>query len=211
MYDGKLPTDYGALGYAGVRTVLTAVKNAGSVDTDKVIAALEAHEIRFLQGTRNIIANATISRCSRYSSSSRSRRTCPTSPTCSTSSAPTRPTKPTCGAARNSVTRPDAVNGACLAGTLRLWGRHGRSELDLIALQMFTGLALGAIYVLFAIGHVADLRHADGGQFRAWRVLHGRRLCRALHPRCSAGNFWICLIAGAARRRACSACWSNAS
>jgi branched-chain amino acid transport system substrate-binding protein len=41
MYDGKLPTDYGALGYGGVRTVLSAVKNAGSVDTDKVIAALE--------------------------------------------------------------------------------------------------------------------------------------------------------------------------
>ena len=28
------PLDYGALGYGGVRTVLTAVKNAGSVDTD---------------------------------------------------------------------------------------------------------------------------------------------------------------------------------
>src|SRR3984885_11712315 len=35
MYDGKLPTDYGALGYGGVRTVLEAVKSAGSVDTDK--------------------------------------------------------------------------------------------------------------------------------------------------------------------------------
>src|SRR6202522_102708 len=50
MYDGKLPTDYGALGYGGVRTVLAAVKNAGSVDTDKVIAALEALKYDFYKG-----------------------------------------------------------------------------------------------------------------------------------------------------------------
>jgi branched-chain amino acid transport system substrate-binding protein len=49
-YDGKVPTDYGALGYGGVRTVLTAVKNAGSVDTDKVIAALEALKYDFYKG-----------------------------------------------------------------------------------------------------------------------------------------------------------------
>jgi branched-chain amino acid transport system substrate-binding protein len=50
MYDGKLPSDYGALGYGGVRTVLAAVKNAGSVDTDKVIAALEALKYDFYKG-----------------------------------------------------------------------------------------------------------------------------------------------------------------
>jgi branched-chain amino acid transport system substrate-binding protein len=50
MYDGKIPTDYGALGYGGVRTVLTAVKNAGSVDTDKVIAAMEALKYDFYKG-----------------------------------------------------------------------------------------------------------------------------------------------------------------
>jgi branched-chain amino acid transport system substrate-binding protein len=50
MYDGKLPTDYGALGYGGVRTVLTAVKNAGSVDADKVIAAMEALKYDFYKG-----------------------------------------------------------------------------------------------------------------------------------------------------------------
>jgi branched-chain amino acid transport system substrate-binding protein len=50
MYDGKLPTDYGALGYGGVRTVLAAVKNAGSVDTEKVIAALEALKYDFYKG-----------------------------------------------------------------------------------------------------------------------------------------------------------------
>jgi branched-chain amino acid transport system substrate-binding protein len=50
MYDGKLPTDYGALGYGGVRSVLEAVKNAGSVDTDKVIAALEALKYDYYKG-----------------------------------------------------------------------------------------------------------------------------------------------------------------
>ena len=50
MYDGKLPTDYGALGYGGVRTVLEAVKVAGSVDTDKVIAALEALKYDYYKG-----------------------------------------------------------------------------------------------------------------------------------------------------------------
>lgn len=50
MYNGKLPTDYGALGYGGVRAVLSAVKNAGSVDTDKVIAALEALKYDYYKG-----------------------------------------------------------------------------------------------------------------------------------------------------------------
>ncbi len=50
MYNGKLPTDYGALGYGGVRAVLSAVKNAGSVDTDKVIAALESLKYDYYKG-----------------------------------------------------------------------------------------------------------------------------------------------------------------
>ncbi|VIO77411.1 ABC transporter substrate-binding protein [Bradyrhizobium ivorense] len=50
MYDGKLPTDYGALGYGGVRTVLAAVKAAGSVETDKVVAALEALKYDYYKG-----------------------------------------------------------------------------------------------------------------------------------------------------------------
>jgi len=50
MYDGKLPTDYGALGYGGVRTVLEAVKNAGIVETDKVVAALEALKYDYYKG-----------------------------------------------------------------------------------------------------------------------------------------------------------------
>jgi branched-chain amino acid transport system substrate-binding protein len=39
-YGGAYPSDYGALGYAGVRSVLQAVKNAGSIDTNKVIEAM---------------------------------------------------------------------------------------------------------------------------------------------------------------------------
>jgi branched-chain amino acid transport system substrate-binding protein len=50
MYDGKLPSDYGALGYGGVRSVLEAVKNAGSVETDKVIAAMEALKYDYYKG-----------------------------------------------------------------------------------------------------------------------------------------------------------------
>jgi branched-chain amino acid transport system substrate-binding protein len=50
MYDGKLPTDYGALGYGGVRTILAAVTNAGSVETEKVIAAMEALKYDFYKG-----------------------------------------------------------------------------------------------------------------------------------------------------------------
>src|SRR5437016_2672910 len=43
-------SDYGALGYGGVRTILAAVTNAGSVDTDKVIAAMEALKYDFYKG-----------------------------------------------------------------------------------------------------------------------------------------------------------------
>lgn len=50
MYDGKIPTDYGALGYGGVRTVLEAVKKAGGVDTDKVIAAMEGLKYDYYKG-----------------------------------------------------------------------------------------------------------------------------------------------------------------
>jgi branched-chain amino acid transport system substrate-binding protein len=50
MYDGRIPTDYGALGYGGVRTVLEAVKTAGSVETDKVIAAMEGLKYDYYKG-----------------------------------------------------------------------------------------------------------------------------------------------------------------
>jgi branched-chain amino acid transport system substrate-binding protein len=40
-YGGAYPSDYGALGYAGVRSVLQSVKNAKSTETNKVIEAME--------------------------------------------------------------------------------------------------------------------------------------------------------------------------
>lgn len=51
-HGGAVPSDYGALGYAGVRTVLTAVKNAGSTDTDKVIEAMRALKYDFYKGAQ---------------------------------------------------------------------------------------------------------------------------------------------------------------
>lgn len=50
MHGGRVPTDYGAYGYGGVKTVLTAVRNAGSTDADKVIEALEALKYDFYKG-----------------------------------------------------------------------------------------------------------------------------------------------------------------
>ena len=41
MNDGRVPSDYGALGFAGVMTVLTAAKSAGSIATDKLVAAMQ--------------------------------------------------------------------------------------------------------------------------------------------------------------------------
>lgn len=49
-YGGDVPSDYGALGYAGVRTVLTAVRNAGTTETEKVIAALRALKYDYYKG-----------------------------------------------------------------------------------------------------------------------------------------------------------------
>ena len=42
MHGGRVPSDYGALGYAGVTTVLAAVRAAGSTDTGQVVDALSA-------------------------------------------------------------------------------------------------------------------------------------------------------------------------
>jgi len=50
MNKGQIPTDYGAMGYGGVRAVLTAAKNAGSTDAEKVIPALEALKYDFYKG-----------------------------------------------------------------------------------------------------------------------------------------------------------------
>lgn len=50
MHGGKVPSDYGALGYAGVKTLLMGAKAAGSLDADKVIAAVEALKYDYYKG-----------------------------------------------------------------------------------------------------------------------------------------------------------------
>jgi branched-chain amino acid transport system substrate-binding protein len=45
-----VPTDYGALGYGGVRTLLAAARNAKTTDTDKVIAAMRALKYDYYKG-----------------------------------------------------------------------------------------------------------------------------------------------------------------
>ena len=47
---GAVPSDYGALGYAGVRSVLAAVAAARSTDTDKVIEAMRALKYDWYKG-----------------------------------------------------------------------------------------------------------------------------------------------------------------
>jgi branched-chain amino acid transport system substrate-binding protein len=50
MNGGKLPSDYGAMGYSGVKTLLMAARTAGSLDADKVIAAMEALKYDYYKG-----------------------------------------------------------------------------------------------------------------------------------------------------------------
>jgi branched-chain amino acid transport system substrate-binding protein len=50
MHGGKVPSDYGALGYGGVKTLLMGAKAAGSLDADKVIAAIEALKYDYYKG-----------------------------------------------------------------------------------------------------------------------------------------------------------------
>lgn len=44
-YNGAVPSDYGAYGYAGISSLLAAAKKAGGTDTDKVIAEFETLKI----------------------------------------------------------------------------------------------------------------------------------------------------------------------
>lgn len=50
MNDGRVPSDYGALGFAGVMTVLTAAKHAGGMQTDKLTAALRGMKYDLYKG-----------------------------------------------------------------------------------------------------------------------------------------------------------------
>jgi len=49
-YDGTVPSDYGAYGYVGVKSVLDAAKQAGTTDSDAVIAALESMKYDYYKG-----------------------------------------------------------------------------------------------------------------------------------------------------------------
>jgi branched-chain amino acid transport system substrate-binding protein len=50
MHNNAVPTDYGALGYGGVRTLLEAARMAGGTDTDKVIEAMRALRYDYYKG-----------------------------------------------------------------------------------------------------------------------------------------------------------------
>jgi branched-chain amino acid transport system substrate-binding protein len=47
---GAVPTDYGSMAYGGIRTVLAAVKAAGTTETEKVVDALEALKYDYYKG-----------------------------------------------------------------------------------------------------------------------------------------------------------------
>jgi len=50
MHGGKVPSDYGALGYGGVMTLLMGAKKAGTLEADKVIEAVEALKYDYYKG-----------------------------------------------------------------------------------------------------------------------------------------------------------------
>ena len=50
MNGGRVPSDYAALGFAGVMTVLTAARNAGSIETDKLISAMQGMKYDLYKG-----------------------------------------------------------------------------------------------------------------------------------------------------------------
>jgi branched-chain amino acid transport system substrate-binding protein len=55
-YDGKVPSDYGALGYGGVRSVLMAAKQAGTIETEKLVDTLAALKYDIYKGPEFIRA-----------------------------------------------------------------------------------------------------------------------------------------------------------
>jgi branched-chain amino acid transport system substrate-binding protein len=50
MHDGREPSDYGSLAYAGVKTFLMAAREAGGTDQDAVIAAMESLKYDYYKG-----------------------------------------------------------------------------------------------------------------------------------------------------------------
>ena len=52
-YAGAVPSDYGALGYAGIKSVLQAVKNADAVDSTRVSIALRQLKYNWYKGEQS--------------------------------------------------------------------------------------------------------------------------------------------------------------
>ena len=50
MNDGRVPSDYGALGFAGVMTVLSAAKTAGTIATDRLVEAMQGMKYDLYKG-----------------------------------------------------------------------------------------------------------------------------------------------------------------
>ena len=55
-FPDKLPSDYGAMGYGGVRSVLTAAKQAGGTDVDQVVAVMQDMKYDFYKGPQHFRA-----------------------------------------------------------------------------------------------------------------------------------------------------------
>ena len=53
MHDGREPSDYGSLAYAGVKTFLMAARQAGGTDQDAVIAAMESLTYDYYKGPQH--------------------------------------------------------------------------------------------------------------------------------------------------------------
>jgi branched-chain amino acid transport system substrate-binding protein len=50
MYNGRVPSDYGSLAYAGVKTFLMAARQVGTTDPEAVIPAMEALKYDYYKG-----------------------------------------------------------------------------------------------------------------------------------------------------------------
>jgi hypothetical protein len=120
------------------------MEKAGGTDTDKVIAALEALKYDIAKGPQHYrkcdhqsvqsVLVLESKKKAEMKNEADSSRCSPRSP----------PRKPFCAAARNWASRPEH----------RRHTRHGGSVMDaeLIAMQLFSGVALGAILIMVALG-----------------------------------------------------------
>ncbi len=165
-------------------TCSPAAKNAGSVDTDKVIAALEALKYDYYKGPEyyrkcdhQSVQSVLIIKSKSKRHEERGRRVRSHQHRRAGRSQPAKLRR-----ARSQGLNVADGRALCGRASCSRGKRMAGLSFDLIALQLFTGLALGAIYVLFAIGLSLIFGMLHRGQFCPWRVLHGRRLCRALHP-----------------------------